>query len=100
MYHAEARDLLAPLYGRFTEGFSRSSAARIAPGEFGAGHDQDLIEHHQRQDDEAQGVAGKQQIRHRDPGDEALFRAAEYDHDLILSREAETASGKRSDRQH
>src|ERR1700722_7495486 len=77
----------------------RSHSPGIAPGELGAGHDLDLVEHHQRQDDEAQGVAGKQQIRHRDPGDKALFRAAEYDRDLILSREAETASGKRSDHQ-
>jgi hypothetical protein len=36
----------------------------------------------------------------RDPGDEALFRAAEYDRDLILSREAETACGKRGERAH
>jgi hypothetical protein len=55
-------------------------------GESGAGHQLDLVEDHQWQDDEAQGLAGEQHARHRDAGDEALFRAAEHDRDLVLAQ--------------
>jgi hypothetical protein len=60
-------------------------------GESGAGHQLDLVEDHQWQDDEAQGLAGEQHARHRDAGDEALFRAAEHDRDLVLARKAQAA---------
>src|SRR5580692_5102723 len=69
-------------------------------GEGGAGHQLDLVEDHQRQHDEAQRLAGEQHTRHRDAADEALFRAAEDDRDLVLARKAQAARRGGGDRQH
>jgi DNA-binding transcriptional LysR family regulator len=58
------------------------------------------MEDHQRQDDEAQGMAGKQHIGHRYAGDEALFRAAEHDRYSVPAQEAQAAGRESGDRQH
>ena len=59
---AEAFGLAAPV-----------RCAGIVAGERGAGDQLELVEDHQWQDDEAQGLAREQHIRHRDAADKALF---------------------------
>lgn len=64
----------------------------IALGDDGAGHQLDLVEEHERQDDGADRLAGEYRIGHRHAAGEALLRTTEGDGDLVFAGEAEEAA--------
>jgi hypothetical protein len=58
--------------------------ARPVPlGDYGAGHQLELVEQHDRQDDEADGRGREQDAGHRHARSQALLAGAEDDDDLV-----------------
>ena len=75
--------------------FTGSVASTPALREYSACHQLDLMKKHQRQNDRANRMRGKNHLGHWNPRGEALFRSAKNDRDLICPVEAQPLAGER-----
>src|SRR5579871_5528980 len=74
-----------------------SGSRGVALGDDGAGHQLQLVEQHQRQDDDPDAGGWEEDRRHRHAAGQALLRAAEHDGDLVRLVEPKPARGEGGD---